>query len=46
MGLLDRSWRRTIGDIHACEFECALAIVTRAGIKLRGMIREGEQVPP
>jgi hypothetical protein len=41
--LLDRTSRRTIRDIHAREFERPLAIVSTAGIELRGMIREGDK---
>src|ERR1043166_3480 len=42
--LLDRATGRTIGDIRAREFECPPAVVAAAGVELRGMVRESEQV--
>src|SRR5215831_18256049 len=35
----------TIGDIRARELERPPAIVAAAGVELRGMVREGEQMP-
>src|SRR5262249_1443067 len=45
MRLLERTARRTIGDIRARELERPPAIVAAAGVELSGMIREGEQMP-
>ena len=44
--LLERAARRTIRDIHARELERPPAVVAAAGVELRGMVREGEQVSP
>ena len=44
MLLLDRTARGTISDIRARELERPPAIVAAAGVELRGMVREGEQV--
>ena len=46
MRLLDRTACRTIRDIRAREFERPPAVVAAAGVELRGMVREGEQVSP
>jgi hypothetical protein len=46
MSLLDRTACRTIGDIHAREFERPPTVVTAASVELRGMVREGEPVSP
>ena len=46
MRLLDRTACRTIRDIRAREFERPPAVVAAAGVELRGMVREGEQVFP
>src|SRR5262245_31046045 len=43
--LLDRTARTPISDIRARELECPPVIVAAADVKLRGMVREGEQVP-
>src|SRR5215470_19414037 len=45
MRLLDRTACGTIGDIRAREIERPPAIVAAAGVELRGMVREGEQMP-
>jgi hypothetical protein len=44
--LLDRTACRTIRDIRAREFERPPAVVAAAGVELRGMVCEGEQVSP
>ena len=44
--LLDGTARGTIGDIGAREFERPPAIIAAAGVELRGMVRESEQMPP
>src|SRR5882672_3714489 len=44
--LLHRGARRTISDIRARELERAPTVVAAAGVELRGMVREGEQVLP
>src|SRR6516225_11151549 len=36
----------TIGDIRARQLKRPPAIVAAAGVELRGMVREGEQMPP
>ena len=46
MRLLDGTARRTIRDIRARELERPPAIVAAAGVELRGMVREGEQMSP
>jgi hypothetical protein len=46
IGLLDRTACRTIRDIRARELERPPAVVAAASVELRGMIREGEPVPP
>jgi hypothetical protein len=46
MRLLDRTACRTIRDIRAREFERPPAAVAAAGVELRGMVCEGEQVSP
>ena len=40
----ERTACRTIRDIRAREFERPPAVVAAAGVELRGMVREGEQV--
>jgi hypothetical protein len=45
MRLLDGTACGTIGDIRARELERPPAIVAAAGVELRGMVREGEQMP-
>src|SRR5262245_58801563 len=44
IGLLDRTTGWTIRDICASERERPGAIAAAAGIKLRGMVREGKQM--
>jgi hypothetical protein len=44
MRLLDRTSCRTIVYIRAREVERPSAVVAAAGVRFRGMVREGEQV--
>ena len=46
MRLVDRAECRTIRNIHARELECPPTVVAAAGVELRCMVREGEQVLP
>ena len=45
MGLLDSTACPTIRDVRARKFERALAVVAGARVELRGMVREGEEMP-
>ena len=46
MRLLDRTACWTIRHIRSREFKCPAAVVTAAGVKLGGVVSEGEQVSP
>ena len=46
MRLFDGTACGTIGDIGVRQLEGPPAIIAAAGVELRGMVREGEQMPP